>query len=217
MNNLFVVSEMFIMYLLLYVINILFGKKGIMLFIIISVMMFMLFSNSFVNFLGFPLNEGVIIYGTGLFALNLLNQKYGSNYLEKFIYVLIIIVLMGYGVLDLVHGVGISSNLIDSTYFDKSFVVSFRDCVSVLLAFSVSANFGNYLYYKVKMRKNKIWISNLITTVICGFVDTFIYSLLAYAGGMDIISLVKVIIINSIVKIIVGVLGTVYIYRECKI
>ena len=67
------------------------------------------------------------------------------------------------------------------------------------------------------MRKNKIWISNLITTVICGFVDTFIYSLLAYTGGMDIISLVKVIIINSIVKIIVGVLGTVYIYRECKI
>lgn len=217
MNELFVISEIIMIFLLLYMVNLLFGKKGIMLFIIISVLIFMLLSNSFIDFLNFPLNEGCVIYSSCLFSLNLLNQKYGRDYLEKFSYIVLIVLIIGYAIMALVRGVGISSNLVSNIYFDNTFIISFRDCISIMLTFYITANASNYLYYKIRIKKNKIWISNIITSIICGFVDSLIYSILAYAGNMNIVNLIKVILINSIVKIFVGIIFTFYIYRECKI
>ena len=65
--------------------------------------------------------------------------------------------------------------------------------------------------------KNKIWVSNLLSVIVYGFVDTVIFSVIAFAGIINTMELIMLIIMVTILKIIIGILGTFLIYKDNKI
>ena len=53
--------------------------------------------------------------------------------------------------------------------------------------------------------------------IVYGFIDTVIFSVIAFAGIINTMELIMLIIMVTILKIIVGILGTFLIYKDNKI
>ena len=68
----------------------------------------------------------------------------------------------------------------------------------------------------LKILKNKIILSNIFTIVIVEFIDNIIFMLIAYLFTMDTYNLILAIILRYIIKLIIGIFGTIPILMTKK-
>ena len=71
---------------------------------------------------------------------------------------------------------------------------------------------NSILYYYLKKEKNKIWISNIVSTVIIHFFATIVFISLAYAITTKIDKIIGMLLIRYILSIVIGLFGTIIIY-----
>ena len=217
MNEILLLGEIIFMYALMYVGCSLFGKKGLVLWIFLGYMFFMIFGNSMISIFGLPVNSGTVIYATSIVAMNMILQKYGKDDLSKIWYIIVIGLTLVYVCLLLVNKMTVPSNLVNSIYFDTAFNIPLRVYLGLILTSYITIHFNGYLYYEIRLMKNKIWVSNLLSVIVYGFVDTVIFSVIAFAGIINTMELIMLIIMVTILKIIIGILGTFLIYKDNKI
>ena len=77
--------------------------------------------------------------------------------------------------------------------------------------------FNYKLYYYLKRIKNKIWISNLFSSIIINFITAILFPILAYALIEEPIDIIKLIIIRYLISLIVSIIGTIPIYIANRI
>lgn len=186
---------------------------SIVLFILSNIM-----SLKTITLQNFDINLGIIPFITVFIASNIIVQKKGPEEVKKFILILIASSVISYFFLYTAKllnssNINLFTNVSYNNIFNGSERIYFANIVTMLYALI----FNYKLYYYLKRIKNKIWISNLFSSIIINFITAILFPVLAYALIEEPIDIIKLIIIRYLISLIVAIIGTIPIYIANKI
>ena len=166
-----------------------------------------------VEIFGFDLNLGIIPFISVFIVSNIIIQKKGKEENKNLIINILLTSTISYIILLLVSKM--DSSIIkqfSNASFDNIFINSARMYFSNIVTMLYMLYFNSSLYYYLKKEKNKIWISNIVSTIIIQFFSTIIFILLRYAITTDITKILEMMLIRYALSIIIGISGTIIVY-----
>lgn len=216
MNELILLIEIVITFLSLILANKFFGKNGLYFWLIISILISTILSVKTITLFSYDMSLGVVPYVSNFICMNILVQKYGVEQNRKIVICSILSLIFSYLIVIILNNCIIGNiNFESNVSFINVFKFDSIKCSAFIITYIASILANIELYYQIRKTKNKIWISNLISTIIIQFADTMLYSIIAYLLFTDIKTFIFTVIITTVVKYLVGLIGTGAIYI-CK-
>lgn len=213
MNAIYLLIEFLICYISIIFLFKKYEYNGLYSYIIVAFILSNLMSLKTIDLYNFTMNLGIIPFISIFIASNIIVQKKGTEEIKKIIILLLFTSIVSYSILFLVSKMDSSLiNLWTSASYDNIFVNSPRIYFANIVTMLYMLYFNSLLYYYLKKEKNKIWISNLVSTIIIQFFTTIIFILLSYAITTDIAKIIEMILIRYLISIIIGILGTIVVY-----
>jgi len=191
------------------------GKTGLFIWIGIATVIANIQVTKLIDFFGFTITLGNILYATTFMATDLLSENYSKESASKsikvgFISFICMIILMKISVMFIpAEADFVSSSL--NTIFDFMPRIS----LASLAAFAVSQyhDVWAYDFWKRKFPETRfIFIRNNMSTVVSQLIDSTIFTLVAFAGVYEFNVLISIILSTCILKWIIAVLDTGCIY-----
>lgn len=218
MNYILIIIEVFLSYLTLLLFHKKFKLDGIYYYIVMATILSNIMLLNTIDILTYPISVGFGITSSIVIATIILTHKRGPSELSKLIITIIISSIISYSYLTLSSYIGISDT---NKYTNISYSIIFKNNIRIYLANTISLILSIYLstklYHTMKQIKNKIWISNIFTTVIVEFIESIIFCVIAYAFSLKVIDLIMVIVIRYVIRVLIECLGTTVIYIDDKI
>lgn len=218
MNYILIIIEVFLSYLTLLLFHKKFKLDGIYYYIVMATILSNIMLLNTIDILTYPISVGFGITSSIVIATIILTHKRGPSELSKLIITIIISSIISYSYLTLSSYMGISDT---NKYTNISYSIIFKNNIRIYLANTISLILSIYLstklYHTMKQIKNKIWISNIFTTVIVEFIESIIFCVIAYAFSLKVIDLIMVIVIRYAMRALIECLGTTVIYIDDKI
>ena len=218
MNYILIIIEVLLSYLTLLLFHKKFKLDGIYYYIIMATILSNIMLLNTIDILTYPISVGFGITSSIVIATIILTHKRGPSELSKLIITIIISSIISYSYLTLSSYMGISGT---NKYTNISYSIIFKNNIRMYLANTISLILSIYLstklYHTMKQIKNKIWISNIFTTVIVEFIESIIFCVIAYIFSLKVIDLIMVIVIRYIIRTLIECLGTTVIYIDDKI
>lgn len=218
MNYILIIIEVLLSYLTLLLFHKKFKLDGIYYYIVIATILSNIMLLNTIDILTYPISVGFGITSSIVIATIILTHKRGPSELSKLIITIIISSIISYSYLTLSSYMGISDT---NKYTNISYSIIFKNNIRMYLANTISLILSIYLstklYHTMKQIKNKIWISNIFTTVIVEFIESIIFCVIAYAFSLKVIDLIMVIVIRYVIRTLIECLGTTVIYIDDKI
>lgn len=218
MNYILIIIEVFLSYLTLLLFHKKFKLDGIYYYIVMATILSNIMLLNTIDILTYPISVGFGITSSIVIATIILTHKRGPSELSKLIITIIISSIISYSYLTLSSYMGISDT---NKYTNISYSIIFKNNIRMYLANTISLILSIYLstklYHTMKQIKNKIWISNIFTTVIVEFIESIIFCVIAYAFSLKVIDLIMVIVIRYAMRALIECLGTTVIYIDDKI
>lgn len=218
MNYILIIIEVLLSYLTLLLFHKKFKLDGIYYYIVMATILSNIMLLNTIDILTYPISVGFGITSSIVIATIILTHKRGPSELSKLIITIIISSIISYSYLTLSSYMGISDT---NKYTNISYSIIFKNNIRIYLANTISLILSIYLstklYYTMKQIKNKIWISNIFTTVIVEFIESIIFCVIAYAFSLKVIDLIMVIVIRYVIRTLIECLGTTVIYIDDKI
>ncbi len=218
MNYILIIIEVFLSYLTLLLFHKKFKLDGIYYYIVMATILSNIMLLNTIDILTYPISVGFGITSSIVIATIILTHKRGPSELSKLIITIIISSIISYSYLTLSSYMGISDT---NKYTNISYSIIFKNNIRIYLANTISLILSIYLstklYHTMKQIKNKIWISNIFTTVIVEFIESIIFCVIAYAFSLKVIDLIMVIVIRYVIRALIECLGTTAIYIDDKI
>lgn len=97
------------------------------------------------------------------------------------------------------------------------FSFNIRITIASLVGFCVSQFMDTLIFHKLQKKYKKLWLSNNVSTMFCQIVDTVIFTLITYAGTMNLNAIIEIMISMYIFKFFVALLDTPFMYLASKI
>lgn len=218
MNYILIIIEVLLSYLTLLLFHKKFKLDGIYYYIVMATILSNIMLLNTIDILTYPISVGFGITSSIVIATIILTHKRGPSELSKLIITIIISSIISYSYLTLSSYMGISDT---NKYTNISYSIIFKNNIRIYLANTISLILSIYLstklYHTMKQIKNKIWISNIFTTVIVEFIESIIFCVIAYAFSLKVIDLIMVIVIRYAMRALIECLGTTVIYIDDKI
>mgnify|MGYP002552236618 FL=1 len=218
MNYILIIIEVLLSYLTLLLFHKKFKLDGIYYYIVMATILSNIMLLNTIDILTYPISVGFGITSSIVIATIILTHKRGPSELSKLIITIIISSIISYSYLTLSSYMGISDT---NKYTNISYSIIFKNNIRIYLANTISLILSIYLstklYHTMKQIKNKIWISNIFTTVIVEFIESIIFCVIAYAFSLKVIDLIMVIVIRYVIRALIECLGTTVIYIDDKI
>ncbi len=218
MNYILIIIEVFLSYLTLLLFHKKFKLDGIYYYIVMATILSNIMLLNTIDILTYPISVGFGITSSIVIATIILTHKRGPSELSKLIITIIISSIISYSYLTLSSYMGISDT---NKYTNISYSIIFKNNIRIYLANTISLILSIYLstklYHTMKQIKNKIWISNIFTTVIVEFIESIIFCVIAYTFSLKVIDLIMVIVIRYAMRALIECLGTTVIYIDDKI
>ena len=218
MNYILIIIEVLLSYLTLLLFHKKFKLDGIYYYIVMVTILSNVMILNTIDILTYPISVGFGITSSIVIATIILTHKRGPSELSKLIITIIISSIISYSYLTLSSYMGISDT---NKYTNISYSIIFKNNIRIYLANTISLILSIYLstklYHTMKQIKNKIWISNIFTTVIVEFIESIIFCVIAYAFSLKVIDLIMVIVIRYVIRALIECLGTTVIYIDDKI
>ena len=220
MNNIYL---LLIEALICYIIMLISYKKykldGLYGYIIVTFILSNIMTLKIIPIYSFDINLGIVPLSTIFIASNIIIQKYGTEEIKKLTLILVITAIIGYGILYLTSLLNSSSiKLFTNKSYDNIFIGSERIYFANIVTILYTLLLNSKLYYYLKTVKNKIWISNLFSTIIIQFIVSVLFNLLAYALIKEWINIIQLVIVRYFISLLVLISGTInlYIAKEIK-
>ena len=218
MNYILIIIEVLLSYLTFLLFHKKFKLDGIYYYIVMATILSNIMLLNTIDILTYPISVGFGITSSIVIATIILTHKRGPSELSKLIITIIISSIISYSYLTLSSYMGISDT---NKYTNISYSIIFKNNIRIYLANTISLILSIYLstklYHTMKQIKNKIWISNIFTTVIVEFIESIIFCVIAYAFSLKVIDLIMVIVIRYVIRALIECLGTTVIYIDDKI
>lgn len=194
-----------------------FGRVGLFIWICLSIVVTNIQSVKIIEVFGLTTALGNIAYSNIYLATDIISEKYGkksanTSVLFGFLTMLVFTMLMSLSLLFKPGEFDVSqSSLI------KIFTVVPRITLASVLAYVCSQFLDIFIYDKLKKKYNKLWISNNVGTITSQIVDTIIFVIIAYVGTMPFKEIIIMMLTMYLLKVIIALLDTGYIYIAKKI
>lgn len=193
------------------------GKNGLFLWIIIATLVSNIQTVKTVELFGLETSLGTILYGSTFLATDILNYKYGLKESRKTITYgfLSMIIMTIFMIICLLYQPSVN----DFSQESLSIIFSFniRITIASLVGFCVSQFMDTLIFHKLQKKYKKLWLSNNVSTMFCQIVDTVIFTLITYAGTMNLNAIIEIMISMYIFKFFVALLDTPFMYLASKI
>ena len=162
---------------------------------------------------GLQINLGFVTNTLILIASNILVQKKGPEESKKIISLIFIgnVILFSLTTISMLFTPS-AINKITNNSFDELFYLNNRIYFSSIISIIISVWLNAKLYHQIRQIKNKIIISNILSTIIIHFIECIIFCTLSYAIKIPFINVIELIVIRYIFKATIGIIATNIIY-----
>jgi len=195
----------------------LFGKNGLLAWIVLSAVLANVQVLKTVELFGQVATLGNIIYGTSFLATDILSEKYGKKEARKGVYLglftlLVTAVLMTISLAFVPH---------ESDWVQDSLVNVFgiipRIAFASMLAYFVSQMHDTWAYEFWSTKSDYIWVRNNLSTAVSQLMDTIIFTFIAFWGIYETPIFISILVTTYVFKFIVAAADTPFIYLAKKI
>lgn len=193
----------------------LFGKTGLFVWIGISTVIANVQVVKTVELFGVMATLGNIIYGTAFLATDILNEKYGRKEAQKgvwlgFTALLSMTLIMQMALWFQPHPFDFAQDSLETI-----FGLQVRIAAGSLTAYIISQYFDVWIYHMLKKafsKDNQLWIRNNGSTMISQFVDTLIFTTIAFLGVFPFKEWLMIAFSTYFIKWIVAAIDTPFMY-----
>lgn len=221
-NILLIVAEVLICYITIIILNKKYKTDGLHVYAIIATFISCIMGLKQITILdkidipiGFGVTTSIVIAG------NIITQKRGPEEIKTFIALILVSSLVSCCFLNM-SGLMIPSdyNSSASKAYDLIFEYNIRVYIATIISIIASVWLSSKLYYELIKIKNQIIINNVFSIIIAELVENVLFVLIAYLyapGKTEIVfDILFCIIFRYIIKIVIGIIGTVPIYITKK-
>lgn len=195
----------------------LFGKMGLFVWISIATIICNIQTTKIVDIFGLETSLGTILYGSTFLATDIINEVYGKEQAKKtilmgFLVMVFMTILM---TLALLYTPSKSDFANDS--LKLIFTLNIRITIASIIGFMLSQLTDTVLYNKIKKKYKGLWIRNNVSTIVSQLLDTFIFVSITYIGKLDFKVMLTIFITMYVLKVLVAILDTPFIYLSKNI
>lgn len=175
-------------------------------------------SQKSIEIFNLELNLGIAINTFIFITSNIIVQKKGPKEIEKVLSIIILgnVSIYSFSIITTICDISYI-NEITNKAFDNLFYLNNRIYFSTIISLIVSLYFNSILYHQIRQIKNKILISNILTTIIIQFIESLLFCLISYTFKIPFINIIELIVIRYIFKVTIGMIGTGIIYITNKV
>lgn len=197
-----------------------FGKLGIFIWIALATILANIQVTKLIYLFGIEATLGNILYGTIFLGTDVLNEIFGKKEAKKAVFIgfsvmIITIIIMTIAINFTPHPEDFAQDSLETIF---GFMP--RLLFASLGAFIVSQLIDVNVFDKIKSKlpENKyLWIRNNLSTLISQLVDTLIFVPIAFLGVVSTEVLIGIILSTYLIKVIVALVDTPFIYLLKKI
>lgn len=198
----------------------LFGKTGIFVWIAMGTILANIQVMKTVTLFGIEATLGNIMYGTIFLATDALSEKYGKKSAQKAVYLGFFTLAVSIIIMQL--ALKFNPNQYDTAqpHLDAIFGFYLRVAGASLVAYLISQTLDVYIFHKIKDKlpdTKWLWVRNNVATIISQIFDTTIFVSIAFIGVMDSDIIWQIFISTFIIKMMVALLDTPFVYLVKKI
>lgn len=190
-----------------------FGKTGLFVWIGVATVIANIEVTKCVDMFGLSVTLGNVIYGTTFLATDILSEKYGGREARKG-------VLIGFFttvVFTLISQVNLlfvpNSEDVVSEAMKTVFSFMPRICIASVIAYLISNVLDTFTYDFIRKHfPNQLWLRNNGSTMTSQLVDSFLFTIIAFAGVFEWLTIIELSLTTYAIKIIVAACDTPFLY-----
>lgn len=218
MNIILLLITIFISYTFLLIFYKKYKQNGLYLYSIITFIIAILTLVKNIEILGFDVPIGIIIITNLYIASNILVQKNGVETIKKLIKLLTLSSIIIISIILLFCAITTSNyNSIISNVYSLMFISKLRIVLATVFVSLLSLWLNSIIYYQLKRDKNNLLISNLLSILVIYFIETTLFSLLSFILVIPVNRIFITIAIIYTMKLIVGIIGIIVVYKARNI
>ena len=202
-----------------------FGKTGLYVWSAIGAILSNIEALKMVNMFGLSVTLGNALYASNFVVTDILSENYGKESANKAVNIGLFVTIIWVLATQLI--LKFEPNSLDFINNSLTEVFGFipRIALASVFTYAVAQKIDVILYHKVwgfteKIFKDKykgLWLRNNISTLTSQFIDTTIFTIIAFAGTVSFKELVSLIFTTYVLKAVVAVLDTPVLYIAKKI
>jgi len=196
-----------------------FGKTGLYVVIVASIITANIQVVKTVEIFGFVATLGNVLYGSIFFATDILSEVYGKKAARRgvwlgFIGMLLMTLWMQLGLKFIPHASDFAQGSL-STIFDLMPRIAAGSMVAYLA--SQHHDIWAFLYWKKRTKGRLLWLRNNASTMVSQAIDSAIFCSIALWGLYDTNTWLQILVSTYVMKLIVAAVDTPFLYLAKKI
>ncbi len=220
MNEFLFIISIFIIFTFLILVYRQFGKVGLFAYIAFGTVFANIIVIKCVNLFTLSITLGNVIFGGISLATDMLNENHGENEAKKsvrvsFAILLLFTILSQITIMYIPNSADFSQNALQTI-----FSLSPRICTASLISYFISTNLNIHIFSKIRSKlpqDSMLWIRNNTSTIISQLVDSIVFTSIAFSFIFDLPNLISIIFTTWIIKIIISLIDTPFVYISKKI
>ena len=218
MNILLGIVSLLLTFSLLIIVEKIFKKEGLFVWVSIATIIANILVCKSIELFSFTTNLGNILFASSFLATDIMSEKYGAKESRKAIVLgvvsqVIFVIMTQIGLLY----VPAAEDLAQES-MKELFSINLRVSIASIVMYFVSNMADIYIFEKIKEKvPGKLWLRNNVSTMICNSLENYFFSFLAFAGLMDIPTILSIATLASILEIVIAACDTPFLYLSKKL
>lgn len=218
MNILLGVVSLLLTFSLLIIVEKIFKKEGLFVWVSIATIIANILVCKSIELFSFTTNLGNILFASSFLATDIMSEKYGAKESRK----AIILGVVSQVIFVLMTQIGLlyvpAAEDLAQESMKGLFSINLRVSIASIVMYFASNMADIYIFEKIKEKvPGKLWLRNNVSTMICNSLENYFFSILAFAGLMDIPTILSIATLASILEIVIAACDTPFLYLSKKL
>lgn len=218
MNILLGVVSLLLTFSLLIIVEKFFKKEGLFVWVSIATIIANILVCKSIGIFNITTNLGNILFASSFLATDIMSEKYGAKESRK----AIILGVVSQVIFVIMTQIGLLYTPAPEDLAQESmkglFSINLRVSIASIVMYFVSNMADIYIFEKIKEKvPGKLWLRNNVSTMICNSLENYFFSILAFAGLMDIPTILSIATLASILEIVIAACDTPFLYLSKKL
>ena len=191
------------------------GKLGLYIWIPVAVIVANIQVVKYVELLGMTATLGNIVYASSFLVTDILSENHGKQAARRAVLIGFVAVIATVGLMNLALLFDPGAADTAQPHLVAIFTLLPRITGASLVAYLLSQFHDVWAYHfwmRILPGRKSIWIRNNASTLVSQFLDSVVFSVLAFVGTVPFAVLVEIIVTTFVVKAAVAVLDTPLVY-----
>ena len=218
MNILLGVVSLLLTFSLLIIVEKFFKKEGLFVWVSIATIIANILVCKSIGIFNITTNLGNILFASSFLATDIMSEKYGAKESRKAIILgvvsqVIFVIMTQIGLLYVPAAEDLAQESMKGL-----FSINLRVSIASIVMYFVSNMADIYIFEKIKEKvPGKLWLRNNVSTMICNSIENYLFSFLAFAGLMDITTILSIATLASVLEIVIAACDTPFLYLSKKL